>query len=321
MGINACVIGGGSMIGSHLVDQLVADSEVDTVTIIDAVFAPDTQANLAKAVESPKVTVHEGDIRNYDQLRSLMQGTDEVYHLAGVMSLDGLGKERWMWEVNADGCFNVLEAARDLGVRRVVASSSAAVYGEIPGDSLFEESGYPRPRTVYGATKVATEALCIAYDGSMGLETNVLRYGIVYGPRLHRRAKSSLLVSDIIDAFLRDEQPIIQGDGSEEMEWVYVGDVARANIAAMRSECSGEVFNVGTGRSNSTRELVEIAKRITGSTQEPKYVKPETPHKFTQNIMSATKAEKRLGFVAETPLEVGIGHQIEFQRARLEPTR
>jgi UDP-glucose 4-epimerase len=240
-----------------------------------------------------------------------------VYHLAAVMSLEGLGKESWVWEVNADGCFNVVDTAVQVGVRRVVASSSAAVYGELPGETLFSEDLPPRPRTIYGATKVAVEGLCQAYSGSMGLQTAVLRYGVVYGPRLHRRAKSSLLVTDVIDAFLRGEQPEIMGDGSETIELVYVGDVARANIAAMRAESSGEVFNVGTGVGHPTREIVDTVRRLLGSNLEPIYKRPETPLKYTQNIMDVSKADKLLGFRAATSLEDGLAHQIEYQRAEM----
>jgi UDP-glucose 4-epimerase len=305
------------MIGSHLVDQLVADPEVEKVTIVDAGFSDDTRANLARAMQSDKVTVAEGDVRDLDQLRTVFEGVEEVYHLAGVMSLDGLGTERWMWEVNADGCFNVLEVAKELGVRKVVASSSAAVYGELAGDTLFREDVYAKPRTIYGATKIAVEALCAAYSGSMGLQTNVLRYGVVYGPRLHRRGKSSMLLTDVIDAFLRGERPEIVGDGSEALEWIYVGDVARANIAAMRAECSGEVFNIGTGVAQLTTELVETIRDVMGTDLEPIYKAPDKPLKYTATTMDVAKAAELIGFRAQTSLLEGLVHQIEFQRSRL----
>jgi UDP-glucose 4-epimerase len=317
MSKNVCVIGGGSMIGSHLVDNLVEDTGVDSVTILDAGFSDDTRANLARAIESPKVKVEECDIRDYEHLRTNLDGIDEIFHLAGVMSLDGLGKERWVWEVNADGCFNVLSAAREVGARKVVASSSAAVYGEVPGTDLFSESLPASPRTIYGASKVAVEALCQAFSGSLGVQTNVLRYGIVYGPRLHRRAKSSLLVTDIIDAVLQGDRPVITGDGTESIELVYVGDVARANRAAMDADVSGQVFNVGTGVAFQTRDVVAAVNRVLGVSIEPDYRTPDKPVRYTETTMDVSKATELLGFTAQTSLDEGLARQIEHQRQSL----
>ncbi|PQP23549.1 NAD-dependent epimerase/dehydratase family protein [Rhodococcus opacus] len=312
-----CVIGGGSMIGSTLVDHLVNDPDVESVRVLDAFFADDNKGNLATALESGKVDLVEGDIRNRDQLRDQLAGVDGIFNLAAVMSMDGAGKNEWMWTVNADGCFNVLDVARELGIPRVVTSSSAAVYGELPSEELCREDVHLRPSTIYGATKATCEMLCSAFSASQGVSTAVLRYGVVYGPRLHRRAKSSLVISDVIDALLRDEQPVVLGDGSQICDWVFVADVARANIAAMQASSTGEVFNVGTGTGRTVAEVIDIIYRLLGSGQPPIYKPAPAGVRYNQNIMSADKSADVLGFRASTTLEDGIAAQIEFQRSQL----
>ncbi|QZH60900.1 NAD-dependent epimerase/dehydratase family protein [Mycolicibacterium farcinogenes] len=312
-----CVIGGGSMIGSHLVDSLVEDAEVEKVRVLDALFADDNRENLSAALQSGKVELVEGDVRNRAQLTDLLAGFDGIFNLAAVMSLDGAGKNEWMWTVNADGCFNVLDVARELGVPRVVTSSSAAVYGELPSDELCREDVHLKPSTVYGATKATCEMLCSAFSASQGLSTAVLRYGVVYGPRLHRRAKSSLVISDVIDALLRGDTPEVIGDGSQICDWVFVGDVARANIAAMESDVSGEVFNVGTGKGRAVKEVIDIIYSQLGGGQPPRFSPAPEGVRYNQNIMSADKAAAMIGFRAQTSLEEGIAAQIEFQKAQL----
>ncbi|MEE2059006.1 NAD-dependent epimerase/dehydratase family protein [Rhodococcus artemisiae] len=313
-----CVIGGGSMIGSTLVDHLVADPEVESVRVLDAFFADDNRGNLADALATGKVDLVEGDIRNREQLREHLAGMDGVFNLAAVMSLDGAGKNEWMWTVNADGFFNIVDVARELGIPRVVTSSSAAVYGELPSDELCREDVPLRPSTVYGATKAACEMLASAYSASQGVSTAVLRYGVVYGPRLHRRAKSSLVISDVIDALLRGERPTVIGDGTQVCDWVYVGDVARANIAAMQSDSTGEVFNVGTGGRRTVAEVIDVIYRLLGVDGQPPIFEPAPEGvRYNQNIMSPEKSEQILGFRAETSLEEGIVAQIKFQRSQL----
>lgn len=302
------------MIGSHLVDYLVADPGVRRVRVLDALFASDNKVNLNDALKSGKVELVEGDVRDPAMLRRQFTDMDGIFNLAAVMSLDGAAKSDWMWSVNADGAFNVLEAAWELGVSRVVSSSSAAVYGEQPSADLCREDSHLRPTTIYGATKAAVEMLSSAYSAAKGVGTAVLRYGVVYGPRLHRRAKSSLVITDVIDALLRNERPVVMGDGSQVCDWVYVGDVALANIAAMEASTTGEVFNVGTGHGRSVREVVDIICRILDSDLDPEYTGIPNGVRYNQNIMSCEKAREILGFCASTSLEEGVAAQIEYQR-------
>ena len=304
------------MIGSHVVDALVANPDITEVRVLDAMFAKDTERNLEQALSSGKVSLHRGDVREPGDILPVLEGVTSVFHLAAVMTLDGLDKPDWIWTVNANGFFNVLNAARLSGVQRVVVSSSTSAYGDVPSGLLTEDL-LLRPATIYGATKAASEALCSAFSTTFGIHTAALRYGVVYGPRLHRRSKSSMVITNVIDAVLTGQPVMIPGDGSEQCEWIYVGDVAKANIAAMESDTTGESFNIGSGFASTTREVVDIIFSEMGVTTEPTYQPFDKPVSYNQNVMAVEKAEKVLGFRATTDLRTGIRAQIEFQKAEL----
>ncbi|MHB1734885.1 MAG: NAD-dependent epimerase/dehydratase family protein [Ferrimicrobium acidiphilum] len=214
MGKVACVVGGGSMIGSHIVDLLVQDQQIDEVRVVDAFFADDTKKNLEGSVGSGKLQTVTADVRDGDAVLEALQGVNYVFHLAAVMTLDGLDRPEWIWSVNVGGFFNVLNASRQVGVQRVVLSSSTSAYGDVPGDKKLTEELVLKPTTIYGATKASSEALAHAFWRTFGLETVALRYGVVYGPRLHRRSKSSMVIRDVIDAVLRNERVVVFGDAA-----------------------------------------------------------------------------------------------------------
>jgi UDP-glucose 4-epimerase len=306
------------MIGSHIVDLLVHDQQIDEVRVVDSFFADDTKKNLENSVGSGKLRTLTADVRDGDGILGALQGVNYVFHLAAVMTLDGLDRPEWIWSVNAGGFFNVLNASRQVGVERVVLSSSTSAYGDVPGDKKLTEELVLKPTTIYGATKASSEALAHAFWRTFGLETVALRYGVVYGPRLHRRSKSSMVIRDVIDAVLRNERVVVFGDGSQRCEWVYVNDVARANIAALYSNVAGESINVGTGSAETIRQVVDTILRLMDATVDVEYKPFDKPVAYNENVMDVTKSSRVLGFLPSTSLEEGLMAQIEYQRAEMQ---
>lgn len=303
------------MVGSHIVDQLVQDDQVEGVVIFDRFLSDDNRSNVAQASRSAKVRIIEGDILNREQILDAVEGCTHVLHLAAIQTLEGLGNPRQLLSVNVEGFFNVLEAARQSSVRKLVFSSSTAAYGR-PNKSPIQEEEPLRPNTLYGATKVSGEALCKAYEQTHGLKYLALRYAVLYGPRLHRRSKTSLFIPDTIERLQQDSPPIIYGNGEDRCEWVYVGDVARANIMAMRSALSGEAINVGAGVSHTTNEVAQTISQLMGTKVQPRYEDFEKQVAYNENLMSTKKAERLLGFKASTTLEEGLKAQIAWHISR-----
>src|SRR5438445_2699639 len=227
------VIGGAGFIGSHLVDELVK-TEVGEILVYDN-FSRGTRENLADALRDPRVRIFElgGDIVQTDILNAAMKGVDGVFHLAALWLLHCHDYPRSAFEVNIRGTFNVLEACVANHVKRLVFSSSASVYGDAVRVPMTEDHVYNN-RTFYGATKIAGEHMSRAYAERYGLNYVGLRYMNVYGPRQDYKGAYIAVIMKILDRIEQGLAPVVFGDGSQQYEFIYVGDVARAKVLAMR---------------------------------------------------------------------------------------
>jgi UDP-glucose 4-epimerase len=309
---NILVIGGAGFIGSHIVDQLV-DEPVTKVTVLDN-FVRGTHANLADAIQDERVEVVDGSVMDRQLLARLMAEADYVFHLAALWLYECVHEPRKALEHNVVGTYNVVEAAHEAGVRKVVYSSSASVYG----DALFTPMTEDHPfnnRTMYGATKIAGEQFFRAFHEQHGLDYCGMRYMNVYGPRMDYKGTYVSVIMKVLDRIDAGDAPVIFGDGSQAYDFVHVADVARANILALESDSSTDRnYNVGTGIKTTIRELVDALLEITGSDLEPEY-RPQEQMFVTHRVGSTENAQRDLGFVAEITYEDGLRSVVEWRRS------
>jgi UDP-glucose 4-epimerase len=304
------VIGGAGFVGSHLVDQLTQEP-VREIVVLDN-FVRGTWANLRQAVQDDRVCVVEGSITDLELLRALMQGTDCVFHLAALWLYECVHQPRAALEVNVVGTYNVVETAQQAGVKKVVYSSSASVYGDALFTPMTEEHPF-KNRTVYGATKIAGEQFFRAFYEQHGTEYVGLRYMNIYGPRMDYKGTYVSVIMKVLDRFDQGLPPIIFGDGSQSYDFIHVDDVARANILALKSDVTDEFFNIGMGVKTSINELVHLLLEITGSDLQPEY-RPQEQMFVTHRVGSTEKAERMLGFRARVPLDEGLRSVIGWRR-------
>jgi UDP-glucose 4-epimerase len=305
------VIGGAGFIGSHIVDQLLAEP-VREIVVLDN-FARGARFNLDSALQDDRVTLVEGSITDLALLDELMAGTDYVWLLAALWLYECVHEPRSAIEVNCMGTFNVMDAAHRAGVKKVVYSSSASVYGDAAFTPMTEDHPFNN-RTMYGATKIAGEQFFRAYYEQHGLDYVGLRYMNVYGPRMDYKGTYVSVIMKVLDKLDAGERPVIFGDGSQAYDFVHVGDVARANILAMTSDATDVSLNVGTGIRTSIKELVDVLLEETGSDIEPEYRADEQMF-VTHRVGSTELSEQLTGFRAELPYREGLRSVIEWRRS------
>ncbi|MCA9538995.1 MAG: NAD-dependent epimerase/dehydratase family protein [Myxococcales bacterium] len=312
-GKRVLVIGGAGFIGSHVVESLLRH-DVASVIIYDN-FCRGTRANLAIALADPRARVFEigGDILQTDILAAAMREADCVVHLAALWLLQCHEYPRSAFEVNIRGTFNVLEACRDARIARLVYSSSASVYGDAVEIPMTEAHPFEN-RTFYGATKIAGEAMCRAFNERYGLDYVGLRYMNVYGPRQDYKGAYIAVIMKMLDRIDQGLPPVIYGDGSQSYDFVYVGDVAEANVRALASTAADRFYNVGTGWATSIKTLAEMVLDLTGSKLAVQY-EPAGPTFVTNRIGSTEAATRELGFTATVPLREGLARLIAWRTA------
>jgi UDP-glucose 4-epimerase len=309
-GARILVIGGAGFLGSHIVDQLT-ETPAREIVVLDN-FVRGTRANLSKAVEDPRVSVVEGSVTDIALLSRLMDRTDYVFHLAALWLYECVHEPRSALEVNVVGTYNVIEAAADAGVKKVVYSSSASVYGDAAFTPMTEDHPFNN-RTMYGATKIAGEQFFRAFNEQRGLDYAGMRYMNIYGPRMDYKGTYVSVIMKVLDRIDAGEPPVIFGDGSQAYDFVHVSDVARANILAMQADASDEFFNIGIGVKTTIRELVDRLLEITGSNLEPEY-RPQEQMFVTHRVGSTEKAEDLLGFRAAISLDDGLRSVVAWRR-------
>jgi len=305
------VIGGAGLIGSHLIDQLVQE-DVAEIVIYDN-FVRGTLENLENVINDPRVRIYEagGDICQTDILNAALKGMDGVFHFAALWLLQCHEFPRSAFDVNVRGTFNVFEACVANGVKRLVYSSSASVYGDAVEEPMTEEHPFNNTN-FYGATKIAGEAMARALHHRYGLPFVGLRYMNVYGPRQDYHGAYIAVIMRMLDAIDRGEPPVIYGDGSQAYDFVYVSDCAVANVCAMKAETVDRFYNVGTGKRTSIRELASMLLRITDSRQKIRY-EPDGLTFVKNRIGCPKRAAAEIGFVAKVSLECGLRELLDWR--------
>lgn len=306
------VIGGAGLIGSHTVDHLLRH-DVREVVVYDN-FVRGRIENLAGALRDPRVKVFDigGDITQTDILEVALDGADGVFHLAALWLLQCHEFPRSAFEVNVRGTFNVMEACVRKGVKRLVYSSSASVYGDAVEEPMTEDHPFNN-KNFYGATKICGEAMLRAFHFRYGLTYVGLRYMNVYGPRQDYNGAYIAVIMKMLDAIDRGEGPTVLGDGSEAFDFVAVEDCGLANVCAMRADTTDRYYNVGTGRRTSLRELAEMLLELTGCRQPIKYA-PRSQATLVRNRIGCPKrAAAEIGFTAQLDLNEGLKRLIEWR--------
>jgi UDP-glucose 4-epimerase len=312
------VTGGAGFIGSHIVDQAVA-AGASSVRVVDD-FVRGRHENLQGAVATGRVHVHEGDIRDVALIDRLTEGADLVFHQAALRITQCAEEPIRAIEVMVNGTNNVLEAAVRHGVSKVLAASSASVYGE-PSYLPMDEDHPINNKTLYGAAKVANEQMLRAYADMYGLRYVAFRPFNVYGPRMDVHGVYTEVMIRWLERLSRGEAPIIFGDGTQTMDFVYVEDVARAYLLAAAADVTDEVFNAGTGVETSLNQLCAGLCAAAGHPElEPVHEAPRKVNPVTRRQAGVTRAAERVGFRAEVGLDVGLGRLVEWYRAAATPS-
>jgi UDP-glucose 4-epimerase len=298
------ITGGAGLVGSHIADLLVKEG-VSEIIVLDN-FTRGCRDNLAGTQANGPLVVVEGDIRDQKLLADIMQGVDIVFHQAAIRITQCAEEPRLALEVLADGTFNILEAAVKAGVKKVVAASSASIYG-MAEDFPTTESHHPyNNRTIYGAAKTFNEGLFRSFYEMYGLDYLALRYFNVYGPRMDIYGVYTEVLIRWMERIIAGQPPLIFGNGEQTMDFVYIEDIARANILAAKANVTDEVFNIASGVETSLNDLAYSLLKVMGSNLKPEYRPERKVNSVQRRLADVNKAKQLLGFEAQTSLEAGL---------------
>ena len=310
------IIGAAGFIGGFLAKEILKEP-VKEVVLYDN-FTRGKISNIEESLKDPRCHIFEygGDIRETDILDKAFEGVDYVFHLAAMWLLHCKDFPRTAFDVNIAGTFNILEACVKHKIKKLIYSSSASVYGDALEVPMTEDHPFNN-KNFYGATKIAGEAMCRAYNDRYGLEIIGLRYMNVYGPGQDQHAAYSGVVPVVLNKIDRNEPPTVNGDGSQAYDFIYVEDVARSNICAAKANVKFGNYNVGTEIQTSIKELCDTMLKLNDSKLEIKYVpySADDARQLVQNrIGSRQKAEKEIDFKYKYSLEDGLKELIKWRK-------
>lgn len=306
------ITGGAGLVGSTIADQLVRLHPAEIVVLDN--FVRGRTENLAWAMTQGPVRVIEGDIRDQALLGRVMPGIDLVFHQAAIRLTQCAEHPRLALEIMADGTFNVLEAAASAGVRKIVAASSASVYG-LADEFPTPERHHPYAnRTLYGAAKVFAEGLLRSFHDMYGLDYVALRYFNVYGPRMDINGAYTEVLVRWMQRIESGLPPLILGDGSQSMDFVFIGDVGRANLLAAEAEVTDVVLNVASGVETTLNELAVALLRVMGSDLKPQHGPERQVNPVRRRLAATSQASDSIGFTATVGLDEGLSRLVEWWR-------
>lgn len=323
IGKKLVIVGGAGLIGSHTVDRLLQE-DVKEIVIYDN-FVRGRIENLSNALKDPRVKIFEagGDILQTDILEAAFDGADGVFHLAALWLLQCHEYPRSAFDTNVRGTFNVMEACVKKGVKRLVYSSSASVYGDAVQEPMTEDHPFNN-QNFYGATKIAGEAFLRSFHHRYGLNYVGLRYMNVYGPRQDYHGAYIAVIMKMLDAIDKGQSPTIMGDGSEAFDFVAVEDCGLANVCAMKADATDRFYNVGTGKRTSLKELAEMLRVLTNC-DKPINFAPRSQATLVRNRIGCPKrATADLGYTANIDLNEGLKRLIDWRtnhKAEVESRR
>ncbi len=307
------ITGGAGFVGSFVADQLLVEGVREIVLIDD--FSRGSAANIAEALNTHKVRLVEGDIRDLALIDKLFEGIDFCFHLAAYRITQCASQPRQALEVMSGGTFNVLESCVKHKVQKLFLASTASVYGQA---DVFPTNELHHPYnnyTLYGALKMANELSCRSFQQMHGLAFNAARYFNIYGPRMDTYGKYTEVMIRWYNLIKEGKPPLIFGDGKQTMDFIYVADVARATIMMMKSDQNNEVFNIASGVETSLQGLCLTLLEVMGSDLKPKYMPLPDERKKVEvmrRLADVSKAQKWLGFKAQVSLKEGLHHLVRW---------
>ncbi|MDI1276369.1 NAD-dependent epimerase/dehydratase family protein [Methylobacter sp.] len=310
---NILVTGGCGLVGSTTIDLLLRDYSPASIVILDD-LSRGTLVNVEAALKDPRVTLIQEDIRDPDAVRRATQGMDAVIHMATLRITACAANPSEAMKVMCNGSFNVVEAAQAAGVKKVVAASSASIYGLADTFPTREDHHPYNNRTWYGASKIMLEGLLRSFNEMYGLPYVALRYFNVYGPRMDIHGKYTEVLIRWMERIAAGTPPLILGDGAQTMDFVYIEDVARSNILALQAEQTDDVFNIASGTETSLNDLAITLLKVMGSDLEPEYGPERTVNPVSRRLADTTKAEQLLKFKSQIDLEDGLSQLVDWWR-------
>jgi UDP-glucose 4-epimerase len=312
-GATVLVTGGAGLVGSHVVDQLACAGTWE-IRVLDN-LTRGSRKNLAQTEARRPITFIEADVRDRAAVRRAVAGCDYVFHQAAIRITRCAEQPRECLEVLVGGTFNVFEAAVQEKVKKVVYASSASVYGAAEEFPTGERHHPYNNRTLYGAAKAMNEGIARSFHDMYGLPSVGLRYFNVYGPRMDMTGAYTEVFIRWLDCIDAGAPPQVHGDGSASMDFVYVEDVARANVLALRAGQDDAVYNVASGTETTLLGLWEALQRVTGAHHlRPAFLPPRKVNPVPRRLADTTRAREELGFVAEVPLEEGLRRLAGWRR-------
>ena len=306
------VTGGAGTIGSEIVDQLIRAGAGQVVVLDNLVRG--RRENIVDAFATGRVDLVEGDIRDRDTVAELVRGQDAVFHQAAIRITQCAEDPRLAVDVMVNGTFNVIEAAAAAGVPKVVAASSASVYGMAEEFPTTERHHPYNNDTTYGAAKAFNEGMLASFRAMYGLDHVLLRYFNVYGPRMDAHGKYTEVLVRWMERIDDGLPPLIFGDGSQTMDFVFTEDIARANLLAAAAPVTSGVYNVASGTETSLLDLARTLLRVMGSDLPVEHGPERAVNSVVRRLADTTAAERDLGFRATVPLEQGLERLVTWWR-------
>lgn len=314
------VTGGAGFIGSNLVEQLLADSRVTGVRVLDN-LATGSRENISTFTSHPRFEFIEGDIRNYEQCLLACEGMDLVSHQAALGSVPrSVNDPLTSNDVNITGTLHIFQAAKEKNIRRVIYAASSSTYGDHPGLPKKEEN-IGNPLSPYAVTKYVNELYARVYAGVYGMELIGLRYFNIFGPRQNPAGPYAAVIPLFVQALLDNRPPVIYGDGQHSRDFTYVENAVQANLLALftgKSEAVNQVYNIACGRQTSLLQLFEELRKEAGSKLEPQFG-PERAGDVRHSLADISKAETLLGYRPAITIEEGLKKTFAWYRQRQQP--
>ncbi len=308
------VTGGAGFVGSHIADALLAKGAKKVVAIDNLVRG--SRDNVADAQKTGRFELVEGDIRDRKLVDDLVAGCDYVFHQAALRITACAEDPRAGHEVMLDGTFNVLESCVKHKVKKVVAASSASVYGE-PDTLPIEETAPYNNRTLYGAAKIALEHYFRSFNDMYGLPYVALRYFNLYGPRMDMTGVYTEVMIRWMDRIDAGQPPLIFGKGDQSMDFIFISDCVKANILSLERDVSDDVFNVATGKETSLLELCNMMIELMGRPElKPEFTAERKTNPVRRRRAGVTKAEQALGFTSDVDVREGLRQLIAWRREK-----
>jgi nucleoside-diphosphate-sugar epimerase len=298
------ITGGAGLIGSHIADCLAAEG-VEEIIVLDN-FVRGRRDNLKRACARARVTIVDGDIRDRRLVASVMSGIDVVFHQAALRITQCAEEPRLALEVLVDGTYNIVEAAAEARVRKIVAASSASVYGLADAFPTTEDHHPYNNRTLYGAAKAFNEGLLRSFHDMYGLDYVALRYFNVYGPRMDVYGAYTEVLIRWMEAISAGRPPMIFGDGTQTMDFVHVEDIARANVLAAKAPVTDVVLNIASGTETSLNDLADALLGALRSPLRPAHAPARKVNPVPRRLADTARARQLIGFEAQVDLAAGL---------------